>query len=514
MLRFTVLAVLVLCAALGTPVAAGPTIRRDDTSNAVPAEATTVTEAKPTPTAATPAKPSIAENIKPSESVAAAAASNDVQSDTSPGTTTQSSSSAAPSTTTTTTTEVPTSPSGVTTTKKPRKTITFDQRQEGEYNIRADLENFVIVVVPSGSSSGATLLDFLTRSAIQKKAAEAAIADSAAAQYHHHHHHHLQRKQQSSKRKNNKAHSAAGHKKVPQPTPEVIVLDEEHGQRAVPLQVEEFIEGRTPYKVDLSSASARSADHVARLAMPEPDTGAYPSFSDSVASGSEQQARAIVASVVRFPDGSGNYQRQQQQLEQQRAGASSVGSQQYGRALPLAGYGTNLVAASRAATNHNNLLLTPGDGDRDSEHHAADADDGDDRGLSSSSSSPSSGLLLLMPYGRGGGAGTGATGQLPPVVTNGSPSHESTSTPIISSDSLEYEPLRIDVDMTQLKLQPDTYDDASNEGDGDGDRDRDRDVTTDEARDGWDELRLLGATEQCGPDRRRDSYGVCQFVRS
>ncbi|XP_050084515.1 uncharacterized protein LOC126570634 isoform X2 [Anopheles aquasalis] len=463
MLRFTVLAVLVLCATLGTPVAAGPTIRRDDTSNAVLADVTTATETKPTPAAG----------------AAPAAATNEA----SPGTTTQGTSSAAPSTTTTTTTTVePTSSSAVTTTKKPRKTITFDQRQEGEYNIRADLENFVIVVVPSGSSSGASLLDLLTRSAIQKKVAEAAIAESAATQYHHHHHHHLQRKQQSSKRKNNKAHSAAaGHKKVPQPTPEVIVLDEEHGQRAVPLQVEEFIEGRTPYKVDLSSASARSADHVA------PKTGAYPSFSDSVPSGSEQQqARAIVASVVRFPDGSGNYQRQQQQQQQQQleqplAGASSVGSQQYGRALPVAG-----------------------------EHHAADAADGDDGDvLSSSSSSPSTGLLLLMladpqPYGRGGGAVTDANGRLPPVVTNGSPSHESTSTPIISPDSLEYEPLRIDVDMTQLKLQPDTYDD---EGDG-------GDATTDDAGDEWDELRLLGATEQCGPDRRRDSYGVCQFVRS
>ncbi|XP_049548977.1 uncharacterized protein LOC125959969 isoform X1 [Anopheles darlingi] len=502
MLRLTVLAVLVLCAALGTPVAAGPTIRRDDTSNTVATVSadTTATETKPTPAAAAPSSaPETAAPSKPS-----------VQSETSPGTTTQGSTSAASSTTTTV---APTSPSPVTTTKKSRKTITFDQRQEGEYNIRADLENFVIVVVPSGSSSGASLLDLLTRSAIQKKAAEAAIAESAAAQYHHHHHHHLQRKHQSSKRKNNKAHSAAaGHKKVPQVTPEVIVLDEEHGQRAVPLQVEEFIEGRTPYKVDLSSASARSAD-VARLAMPEPmGNGAYPSFSDSLASGSEQQARAIVASVVRFPDGSGNNQlelKQQQQLEQQRAGA--------GRALPLAGYGTNLVAASRAATNHNNLLLTPGDGDRDSEHHAADADD-DGVLSSSSSSSPSSGLLLLMlpehaqPYGRAGGPGTGADGRLQPVAKNGSPSHESTSTPIISSDSLEYEPLRFDVDMTQLKLQPDTYDDASNEGDGDGDDDAM--TTDDDARDGWDELRLLGATEQCGPDRRRDSYGVCQFVRS
>lgn len=29
--------------------------------------------------------------------------------------------------------------------------------------------------------------------------------------------------------------------------------------------------------------------------------------------------------------------------------------------------------------------------------------------------------------------------------------------------------------------------------------------------DQW-QLELLGAQEQCGPDRRRDSYGICQFV--
>jgi hypothetical protein len=33
----------------------------------------------------------------------------------------------------------------------------------------------------------------------------------------------------------------------------------------------------------------------------------------------------------------------------------------------------------------------------------------------------------------------------------------------------------------------------------------------DNGGDDW-ELKLLGAEEQCGPDRRRDSYGVCQFI--
>lgn len=42
----------------------------------------------------------------------------------------------------------------------PRRQFLYDQRQDGKYNIRADLENFVILVVPS---SGNTLLDLLKR---------------------------------------------------------------------------------------------------------------------------------------------------------------------------------------------------------------------------------------------------------------------------------------------------------------------------------------------------------------
>ncbi|XP_065088924.1 uncharacterized protein LOC135710332 isoform X2 [Ochlerotatus camptorhynchus] len=117
-------------------------------------------------------------------------------------------------------------------TSKPRKTITFDQRQEGKFNIRADLENFVIVVVPSSPSAGISLLDLLNRSG-QKH----------------------QQKKKSGHRKNTKNHAAQ--KKVSHLTPEVVVLDESQSHARV--ANEEFIEGRTPYKVDISS-TARSSN--------------------------------------------------------------------------------------------------------------------------------------------------------------------------------------------------------------------------------------------------------------
>uniref|UniRef100_A0A182QKA6 Uncharacterized protein n=1 Tax=Anopheles farauti TaxID=69004 RepID=A0A182QKA6_9DIPT len=322
MLRFTLL----LFVALTAFVAAGPTVRKDEVANAV--TSTVETEMKPSVSQEEPQAPPVKLPPVSNDEQATSTVIPTTESTVAPTTTTSrpvtSSSTTTVSQTTPTKSPTTASTGGLTATKPPRKTITFDQRQEGKYNIRADLENFVIVVVPSGSTSGASLLDLLTRSA-QKKEAH-------------------QTRKASHKRKNNKAHGGlTHHKKAAQVTPEVIVLDETN-QRSGQLEAEEFIEGRTPYKVDLSS-SARSVDI------------------DEVPMASGR--------VVRFP------------------GASV------------------------------------------------------------------------------------------------------------------HEPLRSDVDMTQLQLQPDDrYDDLGQS-----------DADTDGLDDGWDELRLLGAQEQCGPDRKRDSYGVCQFVQ-
>lgn len=106
-----------------------------------------------------------------------------------------------------------------------RPTITYDQRQEGHYNIRADLENFVFLVVPTHSASSLNLLDLLSKSAFKKSHAKNAhkkheikgegVKKIESAISHHHHYH------------NSK--------------PETY-----HG-------LEQFVEGRTPYKVDISS---------------------------------------------------------------------------------------------------------------------------------------------------------------------------------------------------------------------------------------------------------------------
>ncbi|XP_053957929.1 uncharacterized protein LOC128863055 [Anastrepha ludens] len=49
-----------------------------------------------------------------------------------------------------------------------RRVVTYDQRQEGQYNIRADLENFMIVFIPPSPSEGLNFLDLLAKSAMRR----------------------------------------------------------------------------------------------------------------------------------------------------------------------------------------------------------------------------------------------------------------------------------------------------------------------------------------------------------
>uniref|UniRef100_A0A182P678 Uncharacterized protein n=1 Tax=Anopheles epiroticus TaxID=199890 RepID=A0A182P678_9DIPT len=478
---------LLLFVALSAFAAAGPTVRKDETANDIPVPAEAEGEVKP-PASEEPAVPVAApvkapvsndegatdgptsstdSEIKPAESDSTTSLVTTVAPTTSePSTTPTPATTKAPSTTTV-------GSSGttyVTFTKPPRKTITFDQRQEGKYNIRADLENFVIVVVPSGTSSGASLLDLLTRSAHKKDA-------------------HQSRKAVHKHRKNNKAHSAA-HKKIAQVTPEVIVLDESN-QRSGQLETEEFIEGRTPYKVDLSS-SARSVDGADPTEETQGTPG-KPSFTFSV----EPVSAASSSRLVRFP--SGNYPPPHTAAHRSHAAE--------GRALRIGGSdpNTNTLAAgsssSRSSTSATNNHILPGDGDN-LPHDGTN-----------------SLLLLRRSHDAGpaaeprvdGDAGDNglhvhaadATVRQPTALVD--QHHHSYHAPS-SFDSLEYVPLRSDVDMTQLQLEPDSeyrYDDLVPTGD-----DADEGLAGD-----WDELRLLGAQEQCGPDRKRDSYGVCQFVQ-
>ncbi|XP_063701593.1 uncharacterized protein LOC134831716 isoform X2 [Culicoides brevitarsis] len=98
----------------------------------------------------------------------------------------------------------------------PKTTITFDQRQEGKFNVRADLENFVIVFVPSSPSQGMSLLEML---ASMRR---------------------TQSKNGNKRISSEKDVKGKYSKKVETNPKETPVVDS-------------FIEGRTPYKVDISS---------------------------------------------------------------------------------------------------------------------------------------------------------------------------------------------------------------------------------------------------------------------
>lgn len=96
-----------------------------------------------------------------------------------------------------------------------RRTVTYDQRQEGKFNVRADLENFVIVFVPSSPSQGMNLLELLSQMRrTQSK--------------------HANKKRIHSIEKD--SNTIEVHKEPPHFSP-----------------VDQFIEGRTPYRVDINS---------------------------------------------------------------------------------------------------------------------------------------------------------------------------------------------------------------------------------------------------------------------
>ncbi|XP_049858033.1 uncharacterized protein LOC126345116 [Schistocerca gregaria] len=54
--------------------------------------------------------------------------------------------------------------------------VRYDQRQEGDFNVHAHLENFVVVLIPAaGSNGGLGILDFLKKSGANVRTAEQPI---------------------------------------------------------------------------------------------------------------------------------------------------------------------------------------------------------------------------------------------------------------------------------------------------------------------------------------------------
>lgn len=102
-----------------------------------------------------------------------------------------------------------------------RQTVTYDQRQEGKFNLRADLENFVIVFVPSSPSQGMNLLEML-----------------------------------ASMKRNNQAkhalHKKYSHKVHAGQEGSSLTISKQQKEPFSARIVDHFIEGRTPYRVDIS----------------------------------------------------------------------------------------------------------------------------------------------------------------------------------------------------------------------------------------------------------------------
>lgn len=304
-------------------------------------------------------------------------------------------------------------------TPPPRRVITFDQRQEGKYNVRADLENFMIVVIPSSPASGASLLDLLSRTN-QKKSHH-------GGKYSHH-----KKYLAPSKPTTPEDHNPESSPRIPTDTTDDAVR---RYQTAAAKQ--HFIEGRTPYHVDISSSGELQQAQNRRLdATPMLRRSSLYGRSNSpvyrlMPTDSADQVMAVLpikgnhAVTILGVDGVGG------------------GGGNAGEASGVAGP-RRLIRSLTSYVNQNEVY-----------HNS--------------------------------------------VVNRGPIDEDSTN----YSDEVESNRGFVDLTDTSNSFDSlnvgnvDRFATAATDG-GDGD--------------GWDRLTLLGAQEQCGPDRRRDSYGVCQFV--
>ncbi|KAH8248988.1 hypothetical protein KR032_004923 [Drosophila birchii] len=117
-----------------------------------------------------------------------------------------------------------------------RRTITYDQRQEGQYNIRADLENFMILLIPPGPQEGISLLELLGRGSTK--------ASGATKRKH-------PLRSNSLKSFYQKSH--------------LQKLQQQKHQDSLPAAaLPEYIEGRSPYHVDISASDPEQAQRLQR----------------------------------------------------------------------------------------------------------------------------------------------------------------------------------------------------------------------------------------------------------
>lgn len=308
-------------------------------------------------------------------------------------------------------------------TPPPRRVIQYDQRQDGKYNIRADLENFVVLVVPS---SGFSLLDLLRRSN----------------SHHHkraHGKHHKKFYGSPSKAEHDPSRKDSNRLDYLRPEPSDLV--DTH-----PAAPAEFIEGRTPYHVDISSSEIRQAalqpltktlPTVLRSLLIEPLSIADLPLSDDPSVVVDDAPAVLLPAQMKGNEFTRALRTAHLLTTQHRHQSKSLTS----------------ADAKAPSINSNSVLLTPIQ--TESNQHE---------------------IGTVVNGGNGNGSGDVVLDLMQPEFIDLTDTRH-------SFDSLN-------VDSIDRLASSDTKSSSDSQ---------------------W-ELTLLGAEEQCGPDRRRDSYGICQFV--
>lgn len=119
-----------------------------------------------------------------------------------------------------------------------RRVITYDQRQEGQYNIRADLDNFMFLLIPAApvASDSFNILDIFGKSG-SRRTAHSSLKTNKKKHY--------------SPLKGEAFKTDASSIKYRQAMKNADYLPRSGDHQ--PSRVGEFIEGRTPYHVDISA---------------------------------------------------------------------------------------------------------------------------------------------------------------------------------------------------------------------------------------------------------------------
>lgn len=425
--------------------------------------------------------------------------------------------------------------------------VSFDQRQHGRFNIRADLDNFMIILLPQsttkspllnlgafggggasssgfGSGSGSSLFDLFTRKASTKPSRRKYKVKSAS----------YKRKYKEMLKKQRIAEAEAEEKEVsdaetlPTATTAVKVHEEEplkkldaevQGKQEVleeranghspfdkpiqdkyrmdtlekiqhqldilikrvdareanfdrpsPANMEHFVEGRTPYRVEIGSLT-NDADIVPTAQHPIP----FRQFrTDRPLEIGSHAPQPKFFQPWTFPTGAAGPVQDNAMNPFAQRGPVMVAFRN-GRSLGPRPEGNELRTNSILALPLNSMGYT----------RAME--------IESNEASPFSSFIPTIPSYS---SSTTLLTPLPKQLTEGDSANETED----GGDAYEGFVDLTDTAHSFDSLNVDNVDKI------------DTPTQTAQFNQDWD-LKLLGATDDCGPDRRRDSYGVCQFIQ-